>query len=83
MPDAFGPSEFGGKARTNRVQPPPHQPTASEQLMLLYTTGDESGESVPDNGEAMTWLLPYEQQVALRRDAGDLDKGQVWDEMTQ
>lgn len=57
-------TEFGGSPQRNRVQPPPHEPTASEQLMLGYTTGDESGESPPDNGEAFDGLLPLGEVVA-------------------
>jgi hypothetical protein len=82
MPDAFGPSEFGGKAGVNRIQPPPHEPTASEQLMLLYTTGDPTGAAVPDDGEAMQGLLPLAEQRAIREAEGALDKGQVWEGMT-
>lgn len=80
MPDPGPPSEFGGKVRPNRVQPPPHEPTASEKLMLLYTTGDETGatDPVPTVFEG---LLPEDEQTRLRREAGDLDRGQVWDEM--
>lgn len=33
------PSEFGGKA--GLVQPAPHEPTASEKLMLMKTTGQD------------------------------------------
>lgn len=79
------PSEFGGgPMRRNRIQPPPHQPTASEKLMLQYTTGDPTGVLDPDlEGAAFEGLLPYKQQEEIRRAAGDLDKGQVWDELVQ
>lgn len=83
MPDPYKPSEFGGKVRKNRVQPLPHIPTASEAVMLGYTTGDASGVSDPDGGEAFNGLLPEHIQRELRQQAGDLDKGQVWDEMVQ
>lgn len=72
MPDKLAPSEFGGKAQRNRVQPPVtpdgragHTPTASEQVMLTYTTGDPTGVSDPDNGEAFSGLLPIEQAKEL------------------
>lgn len=85
MPDQAGPpSEFGGKVQKNRVQPPPHEPTPSERMMLLYTTGDESGNLDPEsNGESFDGLLPYDEQLALRRAEGVMDKGQVWEEMNQ
>lgn len=81
MPDALGPaSEFGGKVQKNRVQPSPHVPTPSERLMLLYTTGDESGLTNPDpNGDVMQGLLPEEKQRALREAEGVLVKGQDWE----
>lgn len=80
MPDALPPSEFGGKVRKNRTQPFPHEPTASERLMLTYTTGDPSGVFDPDQGEAFSGLSPYEVQLQKRLLAGDMDKGQVWEE---
>lgn len=64
MPGAGAPSEFGGKVRRNRTQPPPHEPTESERLMLAYTTGDESGDQPPDNGEAFNGLLPLDEAEA-------------------
>ena len=80
MPDALGkPSEFGGKVGRNRVQPSPHIPTQSERMMLLYTTGDESGTSTPDGGEAFAGLIPLGRQIAKRKAEGVFDKGQVWD----
>lgn len=83
MPDDLGPaSEFGGKVQKNRVQPIPHVPTPSERLMLLYTTGDESGLTNPDpNGDVMDGLLPEEVQRGLRESEGVLAKGQVWEEI--
>lgn len=82
MPDSpGGPSEFGGKVRRNRTQPPPHVPTAREKLMLLYTTGDVDGTKDPDNGEAFAGLLSAERQTSIRQAEGVLDKGQKWDEV--
>jgi hypothetical protein len=49
--------------------------------MLTYTTGDPTGASNPDGGEAFSGLLPYEEQKAIRERAGDLKKGEVWEEM--
>lgn len=85
MPDALGPaSEFGGKVQRNRVQPPPHVPTPSERLMLMYTTGDESGLTDPDpNNDVFLGFLPEEEQRALRQAEGHLDKGQEWDILVQ
>jgi hypothetical protein len=76
-------SEFGGSGnQPNGVMPPPHVPTASEQLMLTYRTGDPSGLS-PVDTEHAAWngLLPFEEQKAIRQAAGDLDVGQLWQEM--
>lgn len=70
-------SEFGGKAKTNGVQPAPHVPDASERLMLLYT-GGEGGRT---DHLAFTGLIPLERQIALRQAEGALDKGQVWEEL--
>lgn len=84
MPDTLGPaSEFGGKVQKNGVQPPPHVPTPSERLMLLYRTGDESGMTNQDAGEAMEGLLPVAEQTAIRKAEGVLEKGQVWDEIQE
>lgn len=77
------PSEFGGRAQRNRVQPRPHVPTRSEALMLGYTTGDENGLTAPDGGEVFQGLLPKTEQEKLRKETGDLDKGQVWEELKQ
>lgn len=72
VPDKFAPSEFGGKAGKNRVQPsvapngrPGHTPTPSEEVMLTYTTGDPTGLSDPDNGEAFSGLLPLNEALEL------------------
>jgi len=85
MPDALGKaSEFGGKVQRNRVQPPPHVPTPSERLMLMYTTGDESGTLDPDkNGDVFAGFLPEEEQRAIRAAEGALDKGQEWEALVQ
>lgn len=63
MPGAGPPSEFGGRQQRNRVQPPPHEPTASEMLMLGYTTGDESGALAPDDGAAFNGLIDERQRT--------------------
>ncbi len=85
MPDALGPaSEFGGKVQRNRVQPPPHVPTPSERLMLMYTTGDESGLTDPDPANVVfTGFLPELEQRAAMQAAGLLDKGQEWEALVQ
>lgn len=72
MPDKYPPSEFGGKVQKNRVQPPVRpdgvvghiRPTASEKLMLTYTTGFDDNLHDPDDGSAFTGLLPYDQALA-------------------
>lgn len=83
MPDNLGPpSEFGGKVQRNGVQPPPHVPTPSERLSLLYRTGDESGLSdVDKDGNVFAGLLPENVQTQIRRDEGALDKGQEWERL--
>ena len=85
MPDSLGkPSEFGGRVQRNRVQPPPHVPTPSERLMLMYTTGDESGLVEPDpNGDVFAGFLPEVQQRAIRAAEGHLNKGQEWETLVQ
>jgi len=67
----------------NGVQPRPHVPTSSEELSLLYRTGDPTGRSDPDNGEVFSGLLPESVQRALRAQAGDLSKGETWEEIVQ
>ena len=83
MPDALGkPSEFGGKIQKNGVQPPPHVPTASERLSLLYRTGSESGTVDPDpNGDIWAGLREESVQRAVREAEGVMEKGQVWEEL--
>lgn len=81
------PSEFGGRVQRNGVQPRPHVPTRSEALSLLYRTGSETGKNPftgkmePDHGEAFSGLLPEKEQKKIREQAGDLVKGEVWDEL--
>lgn len=77
MPDTSE-TEYGGKVQKNRVQPTTptgdhgfsHTPTPSEELMLGYTTGDTSGASDPDSGEAFAGLLPEEERLAELRQQG-------------
>jgi hypothetical protein len=82
MPDPYKPSEFGGKIQENRVQPPPHIPNQAERLMLLYTTGDESGQSSPDNGETFEGMLPIElaRDAALARGVS-FAKGEAFEQL--
>lgn len=80
-----GASEFGGNGvQANGVFPSPHVPTASERLMLLYRTGDESG-LMPVDTEGVVWtgMLPAKEQRDIRQAAGDLDVGQEWDALKQ
>lgn len=83
MPEKnMGPSEFGGRIQANGVQPPPHEPTASEKLMLVYRTGDDTGLLPVDReGAPFEGLLPKKEQEELRKQAGDLNKGEIWQEM--
>jgi len=69
MPDTSE-TEYGGKVQRNRVQPPPHEPTASEQIMLTYTTADDSGATDPDDGEAFKGLVPEEERIAELKSQG-------------
>jgi hypothetical protein len=78
-----GPSEFGGKVRRHGIQPLPHRLTASEKLRLGYRTGQDVDRDLPDGPEAFNGLLPLDIQTALRKEAGDLEKGQVWEAMVQ
>ncbi len=82
MPDALPPSEFGGKIQRNGIMPPPHSPTAAEKLSLTYRTGDETGKTNDDRyAETFNGLLEEGKQRDLREAAGDLKKGEIWDEM--
>jgi hypothetical protein len=75
-------SEFGGSdTGRNGVQPSPHTPTASEKLHLLYRTGDMSGLTDPDHGEAFSGLLPLEILVPIKEAEGFFIKGEIWEEM--
>lgn len=78
-----GPSEFGGKVRKHGIQPLPHPLTASEKLRLGYRTGQDIDRDAASGPEAFNGLLPYDIQLALRQEAGDMEKGQVWAEMVQ
>lgn len=79
------PSEWGGKIEgPNGIQPLPHPLTGSEKLRLAYRTGQEEDRNArPDGGTAFNGLLPEEIQRALREEAGDLEKGQVWAQMLE
>lgn len=83
MPDSVGPaSEFGGKIQENGIQPPPHIPTVSERLSLMYRTGSEAGVAEVDlNGDVWGGLREESKQRAVRQAEGVLDKGQTWEEM--
>lgn len=81
MAGELPPGEFDGKTQRNGIQPFPHEPTASEKLSLVYRTGLEDGDALPDGGAAFSGLLPTKEQLAIREAMGDMDKGQVWDEM--
>lgn len=81
MPDAFAPSEFGGKNTKNLVQPDVtpqgktgHTPTEGERLGLYYRTLDESGHAVQDV-DLFHGLLRKIEQTKLREQAGDFDTG--------
>lgn len=78
------PSEFGGHTNRLGMAPHPHKRTASERLSSVYRTGHEVGE-IPDEDNEVHFngLLPADVQRKRREQAGDLDKGQIWDEMLQ
>ena len=71
-------SEFGGTG-VNRagVFPPPHVPTAAEQLSLIYRTGDPSGQTRPDNGEIFSGLRKEAVVRAEREAQGAFDHGEI------
>lgn len=58
MPIADKPTEFGGKVQKNGIQPRKtpingegHEPSASEKLRLIYTTGQDADSTLtPDGG---------------------------------
>lgn len=86
MPDAYAnkPSEFGGAVNKLGIQPPPHIPTASEQLSLMYRTGDVDGSKPEDGGLAFSGLIPADQLLEIRTAEGvDFTKGGVWDAMKE
>lgn len=72
-------SEFGGVE--GPVQPPPHIPTPSEQLSLIYRTGDPSGATPADSGEIFGGLRTEAAQRAAKEAAGALSKGEAYEEM--
>jgi len=77
-------SEFGGDPnRKTGVQPPPHVPTPSERLSLFYRSGDESGQTDPDNGEVFHGERTTATQTKVRQAEGVLDKGQEWERLRQ
>jgi hypothetical protein len=77
------PSEFGGKTGKHGIQPLPHRLTSSEKLRLGYRTGQDIDRNANAGPEAFHGLLPYDIQLALRKEAGDMEKGQVWAEMVE
>lgn len=74
MSDISKGSEFGGLP--GLVQPPPHIPTASERLSLIYRTGDPSGQSPPVE-EIFGGLREESAQRAAREAEGAFVKGEV------
>lgn len=77
------PSEFGGKPNPKTgIQPPPHVPTASERLQLLYRTGDESGLTDPDTN-VWAGLRTVATQREIMTAEGHMDKGQEWERLVQ
>lgn len=71
-------TEYGGNPQKNGVQPAVtpngdagHDPTSSEKLMLLYTTGDDTGKSDPEVPRVtFEGLLAREEQIALMKAQG-------------
>jgi hypothetical protein len=77
-------SEFGGRGvNRNGIYPSPHIPTASERLRLIYRTGDMSGLTLPDGGEAFSGLLPLDIIMPIKEAEGYFIKGELWQEMEQ
>lgn len=70
-------SEFGGVP--GLVQPPPHIPTPSEQLSLIYRTGDPSGLTPPDDGSIWAGLRQEQAQRAAREAEGAFVVGEEAD----
>jgi hypothetical protein len=83
MPDIGKASEFGGKVGRVLIQPIPHVPTPSERLMLMYISGDDSGQSPRDKfNETFEGLLPEEEQRARRIAEGvQFEGGEVFETM--
>jgi hypothetical protein len=82
MATGLGETEFGGKPTKVGIQPPPHVPTPSEQLSLLYRTGDPSGQSpIDSNGDIWFGLRSADVQRAAREAEGAMEKGQRADEL--
>lgn len=81
MPDAFGPSEMGGKNTKNIVMPPAtptgatgHTPTPGERLGLYYRTMREDALGTQDV-DLWHGLLTVDEQTKVMKNAGLLDKG--------
>lgn len=55
-------SEFEGKSRKSGIPIPPHEPTASEELMLTYRTGEPTGALRPDDGSAFNGEIDPKQR---------------------
>jgi hypothetical protein len=82
MATGLGETEFGGKPNALGIQPPPHVPTPSEQLSLIYRTGDPSGQSPIDSEHAVWMGLRVEAvQRASMEASGALVKGQTAEEL--
>ena len=63
----------------NGIQPLPHIPTPSEQLSLMYRTGDPSGQSDVDGGEIFAGLREESVQRASKEAQGAFVKGTVYE----
>ena len=82
MATGLGESEFGGRPNAVGIQPPPHVPTTSEQLSLLYRTGDPSGQSPLDlNGDIWMGLRSEDVQRAAREAEGAFVVGERAEEL--
>lgn len=85
MSDTGPASEFGGKTNAMGIQPFPHVPTVNERLRAVYLTGDELETGtlpVQPEREAFNGLLPEAEQRAIAEEAGLLEHGQIWEELT-
>jgi hypothetical protein len=73
MPDPYPPSELGGKAQRNTIQPPVtpsgmkgHTPTPIEEQRLALNTGQVLDTTLDfDAGEAFHGLLLPEEQAQV------------------